>query len=168
MRGYERTTWDAESVAMLRRLVGEGKTAAQIAGELGNGITANAVMGKCSRMRLRLGGSRGALAPAMHQADREIAERRGVRREPVSMPAIVALVPMPTPPPEIKPIVVLDDDPGGRPTLLTVRNGQCRWPMWGDPDDEPRHVCGAACDPGKAYCDEHARLGTLPRNGRTL
>jgi hypothetical protein len=44
-------SWTDERVALLKRLWGEGKTAAEIAGELG-GVTRNAVIGKAHRLKL--------------------------------------------------------------------------------------------------------------------
>jgi GcrA cell cycle regulator len=45
-------SWTEERVALLRQLWGEGKTAAEIARELGEGITRNAVIGKAHRLKL--------------------------------------------------------------------------------------------------------------------
>ena len=43
--------WTDDRVALLKRLWGEGKTAAEIASELG-GVTRNAVIGKAHRLKL--------------------------------------------------------------------------------------------------------------------
>ena len=44
-------SWTDERVALLRKMWGEGKTAAEIAKELG-GVTRNAVIGKAHRLKL--------------------------------------------------------------------------------------------------------------------
>ena len=44
-------SWTDERVALLKKLWGEGKTAAEIAKELG-GVTRNAVIGKAHRLKL--------------------------------------------------------------------------------------------------------------------
>ena len=44
--------WTDERVEKLKRLWAEGLSASQIAGELGNGITRNAVIGKVHRLGL--------------------------------------------------------------------------------------------------------------------
>jgi len=45
-------SWSDDRVAVLRKLWGEGKTAAEIAKELGEGVTRNAVIGKAHRLKL--------------------------------------------------------------------------------------------------------------------
>ena len=45
-------SWSDDRVALLKRLWGEGKTAAEIAKELGEGVTRNAVIGKAHRLKL--------------------------------------------------------------------------------------------------------------------
>ena len=45
-------SWTDERVALLKQLWGEGKTAAEIAKELGEGVTRNAVIGKAHRLKL--------------------------------------------------------------------------------------------------------------------
>jgi len=45
-------SWTDERVTVLKQLWGEGKTAAEIAKELGEGVTRNAVIGKAHRLKL--------------------------------------------------------------------------------------------------------------------
>ncbi len=45
-------SWTDERVALLKQLWGEGKTAAEIARALGDGVTRNAVIGKAHRLKL--------------------------------------------------------------------------------------------------------------------
>jgi len=45
-------SWSDDRVAILKRLWGEGKTAAEIAKQLGEGVTRNAVIGKAHRLKL--------------------------------------------------------------------------------------------------------------------
>ena len=45
-------SWNDERVDLLSRMWREGRSASQIATELGNGITRNAVIGKVHRMCL--------------------------------------------------------------------------------------------------------------------
>ena len=45
-------SWTDERVSLLKQLWGEGKTAAEIAKVLGDGITRNAVIGKAHRLKL--------------------------------------------------------------------------------------------------------------------
>ena len=39
--------------------------------------------------------------------------------------------------------------------LLQVKDGQCRWPMWGE--DKNYVVCGNECRPKATYCKVHER-----------
>lgn len=39
-----------------------------------------------------------------------------------------------------------------RHTILTIRDGQCRFPMT---DDLPHFFCGEVTALGRVYCDEH-------------
>lgn len=39
--------------------------------------------------------------------------------------------------------------------LMRTSERTCKWPCWRDGQDGPRHVCGAAIEPGKTYCSEH-------------
>ena len=45
-------SWSDERVEVLKKLWGEGKTAAEIAKQLGEGVTRNAVIGKAHRLKL--------------------------------------------------------------------------------------------------------------------
>ena len=45
-------SWSDDRVEVLKKLWGEGKTAAEIAKELGEGVTRNAVIGKAHRLKL--------------------------------------------------------------------------------------------------------------------
>ena len=44
------------------------------------------------------------------------------------------------------------------PTLLTVKDGWCRWPMWGEEEGQRTFpVCGQRTRVMSPYCDEHNR-----------
>ena len=45
-------SWTEDRVSLLRKLWGDGHTAAEIAKELGEGVTRNAVIGKAHRLKL--------------------------------------------------------------------------------------------------------------------
>ncbi|HEY8189050.1 MAG TPA: GcrA family cell cycle regulator, partial [Micavibrio sp.] len=45
-------SWTDERIALLKKLWGEGKSAAEIAKALGGGLTRNAVIGKAHRLKL--------------------------------------------------------------------------------------------------------------------
>lgn len=80
-------SWTDERVEILKTMWGEGKSASQIAKELG-GVTRNAVIGKVHRLGLSNrnggGGSSGATAKAAEPAARETSE---ARPKPAAKPA---------------------------------------------------------------------------------
>ncbi|MCC5995317.1 MAG: GcrA cell cycle regulator, partial [Oceanicaulis sp.] len=50
-------------------------------------------------------------------------------------------------------------------TVLTLREGMCKWPI-GDPADAQFRFCGHPTKPGSAYCDAHAQLAYQPQAKR--
>ncbi|MCD8566726.1 MAG: GcrA family cell cycle regulator [Alphaproteobacteria bacterium] len=132
-------SWTDERVALLKKLWGEGKTAAEIASALG-GITRNAVIGKAHRLKLsnRLSPIQPATKKTVKQAANTStppAEKRPAKvQAPVQIPA------------------------GKRLPLSELNSRQCRWPE-GDPrDKESFGFCGHSIVPGLPYCAEHAKV----------
>ena len=62
-----KTTWTDERVETLKSLWGAGKTAAEIAKELGEGLTRNAVIGKAHRLGLS-----GRITPVTKKVDKPL------------------------------------------------------------------------------------------------
>lgn len=62
-----KTTWTDERVEQLKTLWGAGKTAAEIAKELGEGLTRNAVIGKAHRLGLS-----GRVTPIQKKVDKPL------------------------------------------------------------------------------------------------
>lgn len=129
-------SWTDERVALLKKLWGEGKTAAEIAKELGS-VTRNAVIGKAHRLKLS-----NRVSPIQQNAKK---------------PA-----PTPAKKPEKKVKVVqekyeetLPDEKGV--SMEELGAGNCRWPL-GDPRDENFSFCGAGALSGLPYCARHTKL----------
>lgn len=123
-------SWTDERVALLTKLWGEGKTAAEIASALG-GVTRNAVIGKAHRLKLsnRVSPIQQNKKPAPVKVERKKAE------------------PMP----------VKDKADGQDGVALTdLGANMCRWP-YGDPRDEGFGFCGEESISGIPYCEEHAK-----------
>ena len=133
--------WTDERVDALTKLWKDGLSASQIARSLG-GVTRNAVIGKVHRMGLS--GRAAPHVPGAGRADQR-RERRGripprkARRPP--HPA----APSPLGAPET-----------GLASIVSVRLGQCRWPI-GEPQDETFCLCGRPRERG-AYCAPHGAL----------
>jgi GcrA cell cycle regulator len=126
-------SWTDERVTLLKQLWGEGKTAAEIAKVLGDGITRNAVIGKAHRLKLS-----SRVSPIQQNNT-----SKKVKAEPV-MPRIVRSV---VKQPEFK---------GKQVKMLDLKERMCRWPV-GDPQEENFSFCGCDSVAGLPYCPEHAR-----------
>jgi GcrA cell cycle regulator len=134
------SSWTDDRVQTLARLWRDGLSASQIARSLG-GVTRNAVIGKIHR--LGQSGRATRSAPDVHRI-RPKAERR-VRA--------VKLARLPPPPP-LTPVMAAPTT--GFATVMSVRRGQCRWPI-GDPLQPGFCLCGRLATRG-AYCAPHGAL----------
>jgi GcrA cell cycle regulator len=125
-------SWTDERVDLLKKLWGEGKTAAEIAKVLGDGVTRNAVIGKAHRLKLstRLSPIQQNTRPVRHVAS----EAPRAKRVAVARP----------------------DFKGKCVKLVDLTPNMCRWPN-GDPQDEDFSFCGCEVVEGLPYCAEHAR-----------
>ena len=159
-------SWTDERVELLGKLWMEGRSASQIAGELGLGVTRNAVIGKVHRLGLAgrpksanptVGAQRGKPKIAARSAEAESAGK--VEYDTVLMPlpdAAVAVVPLRPPVSEV--VIPLTE----RVTIMDLRDTSCRWPM-GDPMMTEFRFCGARTGGnGVPYCAAHSRLAFQP------
>jgi len=152
-------SWTDERVDLLKKLWGEGRTAAEIAKELG-GVTRNAVIGKAHRLKLS-----GRASPIQQTISKKPANNAGVKpAQPVEKKAMLKK-PMP---------VVADvvdtrrDENRPRIPLTDLESGQCRWPF-GDPREKNFGFCGARSAEGVPYCSEHAHAAyQVTSRGRQL
>ena len=128
-------SWTDERVALLKKLWGEGKTAAEIAKELG-GVTRNAVIGKAHRLKLS-----NRLSP-IQQNNKKPAPKPVEEKTP---PRKIANDPAPYDM-KIKGV-----------SLAALKEKMCRWPI-GDPKDEDFRFCGCQAIAGLPYCGEHAKI----------
>ncbi|MDE2364611.1 MAG: GcrA cell cycle regulator [Hyphomicrobiales bacterium] len=163
-------SWTDERVEMLRKLWSEGLSASQIASELSNGITRNAVIGKVHRLGL----SGRAKAPS--QATPRPRPTKTIRSPsaPRSHAPIVrgnlafALAPRileaaPQPKAMLEEVVIPMSE---RVTIMELRESMCRWPM-GDPSTPEFRYCGADAPIGEGpYCKYHARVAYQPAQDR--
>ena len=125
-------SWTEERVALLKQLWGEGKTAAEIAKALGEGVTRNAVIGKAHRLKLssRLSPIQQNTKPAAKSA----AEAPKIKKAAVRQP-------------EFK---------GKGVKMVELEARMCRWPN-GDPREENFSFCGCETVEGLPYCETHVR-----------
>lgn len=194
MAHYERTAgdgWTKERDERLKALYADGCSASQIARELGDSVTRNAVIGRVHR--LGIAGRRNASPPTTRKigadggtAFKVINRIRAVTKSATNSPAAVKDVPKPKRKPEVE---IEDDDlvdgsvardlPSDQSpfavTLLDLQFDQCRWPL-GEPGTPAFRYCGdsaaqilsgiklQACP----YCARHALFAYQPQPGTKI
>ena len=163
--------WTDEIVEQLKKHWMEGKSASQIAGLLGNGMTRNAVIGKVHRLGLAGRAktpSSGAARP--RRAAPPPAHRVAGLRPGSAAPRIVrgatalAIAPQAlaeVDEPEFESVVV---PMSLRVTIVELKESMCRWPL-GDPADSEFRYCGSPTASGP-YCAYHAGLAYQPAQER--
>lgn len=136
-------SWTEERVAVLKKLWGEGKTAAEIAKELG-GVTRNAVIGKAHRLKLS-----NRLSPIQQSPKKAAKPKATVAAANEEKPAA---------PKKRAPRPANMDIPftGKGVKLADLKEKMCRWPI-GDPQEEDFKFCGCTKAMGLPYCEDHAR-----------
>ena len=152
--------WTDERVDSLKKLWLDGLSASQIAKQLGEGVTRNAVIGKVHRLGLS-----GRAAPSQPQRPfkparpaRPVVVAAPVRRiEPTSASAPLAV-------PELRAVVVVEEI--GSATVLTLGAHMCKWPI-GDPSSDTFAFCGRRTGDEGPYCRDHAQVAYQPPQKRT-
>ena len=138
-------SWTDERVSTLKKLWGDGHTAAEIAKRLG-GVTRNAVIGKAHRLKLsnRVSPIQQNKKPANKNIERKVVDK--IKAAPS--------VAKTSTPPVIKAEPIIS---GELYSLLELKPRQCRWPS-GDPKEEAFGFCGENTISGIPYCEEHAKV----------
>jgi GcrA cell cycle regulator len=140
--------WTDEAVETLKRLAVEGFSAAGIAAALG-AESRNAVIGKASRIGIRLNGDGRASARAAAEG----------ARNPVPAPL----------PNEVRTSAwtFANAEVGEmrRVRFRDIRHFACRWPI-GDPTQGDFAYCGLTPAEGRPYCAGHCRIAYRPPNAR--
>ncbi len=153
-------SWTDERVELLRKLWLEGLSASQIAHELANGITRNAVI--CKVHRLGLSGRVKAASPASSRPRIKTMRPAHTRTAPILRGnTALALRPqtieMPQP---IEEVVIPISE---MVTIMELKEAMCRWPV-GDPTSAEFRFCGAKRTAAGAspYCPYHSRIAYQP------
>jgi len=171
--------WTEERVELLKKLWMEGFSASQIAAELGDGVTRNAVIGKVHRLKLsgrakpastatprtrttpRSSGPRRIAAPAGGGARASLSGMMK-QRAAVSMPATIGATALKISEdvqveayvaPQVQELFIPVEK---RLTLLQLSEHTCKWPI-GDPLTPDFYFCGQHADDGRPYCEFHSR-----------
>lgn len=168
-------SWTDERVELLKKLWMEGLSASQIAGELGQGVTRNAVIGKVHRLKLSgrakpasttsrpRATSRPARRPSAPSGSPASSSTGGMRRRSVgSAPATMGAVALKQSEeteaelyvtPQAEELFIPVEDRIG---LMGLNEHTCKWPI-GDPMNPDFYFCGRESEENKPYCDFHSR-----------
>jgi GcrA cell cycle regulator len=183
-------SWTDERVETLKTMWSEGKSASQIAKELG-GVTRNAVIGKVHRLGLSnrtttsskssdgaaskpaaaakpraKKPSKPAAAPAA--ATTNTTEAKPVATRKAIVPAGQPLPPQPSQS-EISAEALANlaaiEKKSKRLNLMELTERTCKWPI-GDPATEDFWFCGLGVQSGKPYCEAHVAVAFQPMSSR--
>ena len=156
-------SWTDERVELLRKLWMDGHSASQIAAELANGITRNAVIGKVHR--LGLSGRVKCAPPSSTPRPRPAAQRPQRLATPRPAAPIVRGATAQFVAAAQRPVDDVVVPISERVTIMELREGMCRWPL-GDPATPDFRYCGGRSDITATYCAAHARMAYQPAQDR--
>lgn len=168
MSGFTGAGWTEERIAALPGLCAAGLSAAQIAAQLGGGLSRNAVIGKVHRRGLSLAGGNGrpvssnprprtprAARPYTPAIRAPASASRTIRAAPAARPRRIAPRPLSDiPVPASREVSILDLD-----------GATCRYPDGGFRDSAVTY-CGHRVFGGTVYCEYHSRLCYTPPDRR--
>ena len=125
--------WTDDRVEKLRELWDKGLSASQIAKELAEGVTRNAVIGKAHRMGL-------ASRPSPVKSD-------PAKRAAAAAAKKKAVAPKKSPATKVAPTT-------GKVSILDLTESICKWPI-GHPGEANFQFCGKPSQPTFPYCANH-------------
>jgi GcrA cell cycle regulator len=159
-------SWTDERVEQLKKMWLDGLSASQIANELGDGISRNAVIGKVHRLGLS-GRVKSPAPAAARPRARSDGETAGPSAPVVHGNLAVAVETRPAPAPAPRPVAEDVVVPiSERVGIMDLRESMCRWPL-GDPASPEFRYCGAKMQVGLGpYCTHHARIAYQPAMDR--
>ncbi len=145
-------SWTEERVSLLKRLWGEGHTAAEIAKQLG-GVTRNAVIGKAHRLKLS-----NRVSPIQQNkkpANKNVEQKTARKTMAVVSTSSHSVNPSAA---SVKSVQEVHSSSSGELySLMDLKPRMCRWPC-GDPKQADFGFCGDNAMPGLPYCEKHARM----------
>jgi GcrA cell cycle regulator len=164
--------WTAEAIEDLKRLALEGRSASAIAATLGI-ASRNAVIGKASRIGIKLNGGGRAAVLGKGSMSRRSAEwlttphpQLGAGKP--SSAAVLARGPAATTADERRAPWAFGEAEIGemrRVRFEDVHESACRWPL-GDPRSGDFAYCGLKPAEGQSYCAGHCRMAYRPSQAR--
>ena len=184
-------SWTDDRVELLKTMWGAGKSASQIAKELG-GVTRNAVIGKVHRLGLSNRATPAKAAKEKTQPKEQAKARQptgggrsGAAQEagatsrtadrpvnvPLRKPIITAGKPLPPQPSnseisqEALANVAQIEKKAKKLHLMQLTERTCKWPI-GDPATEDFWFCGLTVQQSKPYCEAHNSVAFQPMSAR--
>lgn len=162
-------SWTDARIEMLRNGWEQGLTASQIAEQLGEGVSRNAVIGKAHRLGLQARPSpvKGGDAAAIEGGADRIVAAVTAAAEPVAA-APAAAPPVRAPAPAVRKVRPVVAAKPAKTSLLDLSEKICKWPI-GHPGETDFHFCGKPSNTGFPYCNDHCLLAyqaQLPRRDR--
>ena len=163
-------SWTDERVERLSTLWLEGRSASQIAAELGEGVSRNAVIGKVHRLGLSgraVPAGVGTLCPEPAPAEAVVAAAPHVPAmaahtiDDVASILDAAIEPITVDLPALRAVKDVAMPVSDRVTILELSGSMCRWPI-GDPTSAEFRFCGCRAVSTLPYCQEHARVAFQP------
>jgi GcrA cell cycle regulator len=147
--------WIEETIVHLRALWADGLSTAEIGRRLG--VSKNAVVGKAHRLDLPARPSPIRRdGPGAGQPRRSVPRTVGPTLPPLSSAQPLAPLGHAVTPPRPRSVIPpprVPAPPAPRPYGRLVA---CCWPI-GEPGTREFHFCDAESEPGKPYCEEHAK-----------
>lgn len=154
--------WTDERVELLKKLWSDGLSASQIAAQLGDGVTRNAVIGKVHRLNLA-GRAKPASTGPRQRKPRTTPQRPAPTRHFTAGNAALKTQAQPVarrmPQPAAMRDVVVPISMNV--SLLQLTEAMCKWPS-GDPGTDDFHFCGHRSSEAKPYCEYHSRVAYQP------
>ena len=164
-------SWTDERVERLSTLWLEGRSASQIAADLGGGVSRNAVIGKVHRLGLsgRAVPPADAAAPRVRDVEASehpagaVPEAPAVAAHTVDDVAAIleAAEPITVDLPALRAAKDAAFPVSDRVTILELSGSMCRWPI-GDPTNAAFRFCGCRAVGTLPYCQDHARVAFQP------
>jgi GcrA cell cycle regulator len=135
--------WPEARKEQLRKLWTDGLSCRDIAAQLGDGLSRNAVIGMVTRMGL---------------SHRPRSGGRPAKKRPVPRTRTLPRFAFRTPParPGHGPVDLPVEQPANPVTLLELTDRSCRWPSGNNP--ATMLFCGATSVEGQPYCERHCRV----------
>ena len=166
--------WTAEAVEDLKKLALEGKSASHISAALGVG-SRNAVIGKASRIGIKLNGGGGASArgkgPARVARPQWTAARYAPPGADPQRSGAAAARDLHVSPGDSgaagKTFGVIEIGEMRRLRLEDIRDSACRWPL-GDPRSGDFAYCGLTPVGGQSYCAGHCQMAYRSPHARPI